>query len=1355
MSKKSDVEHQPAAVDTEKPLMPQDYAPNISINLNPERHPIELGFWALCGVTVQLTALVIPGLTVYHWKLKKGDDTVEDYAYPLVVVGTTLLVIGMYICASVVEMASKEKTWAKGPNFPAQALGARILWLQRQHVVSDQNFDAFAVVARGKRSAIITSHPSQRNRHADEKDLGIQKSFFGYFANSWFEAAAVGGSFVSICGFIVQFTGLRSMHWSASVIQLGATLIMTIVRAVVRRGLVERPHAEAIHHQHEMDWLAVTMTADPDAFWEQVDHVQPGESEPRGDGEQRRTWVVVTGRGISEYKGVWAQETSLGNEAQNVVQVRQRLGQLRQWKGPASEMAASVAFAIEVVMNTLFSPSRFQTFTWKLNVRCGGSNSESVQQVRLRARKSENNVWEADATWIDAVLSLWIYHVRQAESSRRLSGSGKRSKPDWMRHGDGALRKPNIRLLGPDTAMTHRCLDWYVGLSTAQIVAVTQILDKDESLGNRDTILEFDEGLIMGWDHLATETQPSAAAVDTVRRFKRLPDSRERDHSDGSLAVVTDSHLEDIFARDVFSTFMWAAANEGQPIGGETRLAVLNAEGGTLLPRSENFQLENTELKKIANGLERSGIASTIEAYTYIVPPFAHRGKMPDPYEVVEHIEETAKSYLPMNRWREVTELYVWLFKVCKDYPPTGPANIRATILLVDLFRELINLSNMWEAQQPGVTDRWKLKDLRDEVRENLNTAKTQIVCVVHELFATDQLEGWDSPEFDQWRSDDKTPKRKYLRLRSSKFWKNPAGAAFHTAAMDDDVDLQGMSGERFRKKLENKDIFDRRALHYSAMSKDEVMTELLNSGAIPKVIDIFGWTPLHYASWFGDTAKVSLLLQSGAIVKHQGVDGLTALHCAAKRGHKECLEHLLALSRNPDLLDNQRRTPLHHAAFAGFSEITEYLLQKDASRSARDFEGATPLHLAVAGGDQRTVFHLIDHKYRNLQLPDVLLCDRNGRSAISWAAGTGTLVSLKGEFVMLEHMRRFYMNSPSADLFITPYTQLDRTHRTPLSWAAGNGYLPAVRYLLGDKNVPQVCDHRGRSPLSWAAANGHAEVVNTMVTEFKSKVEERDLHGRTPLSYAAEANHTETVRLLVSSLGANPNVGENLTGLTPLHRAAAKGHTETVLELLDSTANIESVTKDIRTPLHEAVKSGNIETVRLLLERGADIHREYEGSTALHLAAVYGYARILELLAASGANIHGVNQQGRTPLQRACRERRSAVVGKLLNLGADPEYRDPQGFSAVHLAALAGNFGVMQALLDRKPDLEAKDNLGRTPMFLAAMNRHRSVVALLKRAGAKPQVLNKDEKAPDCSLESAINSRMATSSTLGGQSFA
>ncbi|KAI9747798.1 MAG: hypothetical protein M4579_007384, partial [Chaenotheca gracillima] len=55
-----------------------------------------------------------------------------------------------------------------------------------------------------------------------------------------------------------------------------------------------------------------------------------------------------------------------------------------------------------------------------------------------------------------------------------------------------------------------------------------------------------------------------------------------------------------------------------------------------------------------------------------------------------------------------------------------------------------------------------------------------------------------------------------------------------------------------------------------------------------------------------------------------------------------------------------------------------------------------------------------------------------------------------------------------------------ERNGRTALSWAAGNGYLARVKALLAIPGIdPNLKDNKGRTPLDWAKRNGHIKVID------------------------------------------------------------------------------------------------------------------------------------------------------------------------------------------------------------------------------------------------------------------------------------
>lgn len=97
--------------------------------------------------------------------------------------------------------------------------------------------------------------------------LGDRTSTTLIVASKPIQMIVITGAFMAIGGFIIQFTGLRGMDWSASVGQLIATLIMILVRAWVRRDLSSGVSAHETPQQHSLDWLATRLARDSVALW--------------------------------------------------------------------------------------------------------------------------------------------------------------------------------------------------------------------------------------------------------------------------------------------------------------------------------------------------------------------------------------------------------------------------------------------------------------------------------------------------------------------------------------------------------------------------------------------------------------------------------------------------------------------------------------------------------------------------------------------------------------------------------------------------------------------------------------------------------------------------------------------------------------------------------------------------------------------------------------------------------------------------------------------------------------------------------------------------------------------------------
>lgn len=226
-------------------------SPNIILNCHPSANRRELWLFAAFGTFLQLGVLTYSGFATYHPALKfqKDKKPIESYAYPCTAIGTLVLVLGMMLCGHVVESSTDEKRYQAVAGWKT-----RMVWLQQTKTVSDQVFNSHMVYAKDDRQTITKSRRS--NRHGKDKSNTTRTGSTapgGDDPSTFLNVVTITGTGITLCGFVIQFVGLRGMHWSASIAQLGAILVMVCVKAWVRRGLAKSPECEPLPSGFELE----------------------------------------------------------------------------------------------------------------------------------------------------------------------------------------------------------------------------------------------------------------------------------------------------------------------------------------------------------------------------------------------------------------------------------------------------------------------------------------------------------------------------------------------------------------------------------------------------------------------------------------------------------------------------------------------------------------------------------------------------------------------------------------------------------------------------------------------------------------------------------------------------------------------------------------------------------------------------------------------------------------------------------------------------------------------------------------------------------------------------------------------
>ncbi|XP_050270068.1 potassium channel SKOR-like isoform X2 [Quercus robur] len=163
---------------------------------------------------------------------------------------------------------------------------------------------------------------------------------------------------------------------------------------------------------------------------------------------------------------------------------------------------------------------------------------------------------------------------------------------------------------------------------------------------------------------------------------------------------------------------------------------------------------------------------------------------------------------------------------------------------------------------------------------------------------------------------------------------------------------------------------------------------------------------------------------------------------------------------------------------------------------------------------------------------------------------------------------------------------------------------------------------------------------------------------------------------------GADPNKTD-YDGRSPLHLAASRGHEDITLFLIQEGVKINIRDNFGNTPLVEAIKNGHDQIASLLYKEGASLMIDNPGSF-LCTAVAKGDSDFLK---------------------------------RILSYGIDPNSRDYDHRTPLHVAASEGLYLMAQLLLEAGASVFSKDRWGSTPLDEGRMCGNKNLIKLLEHA--------------------------------------
>ena len=245
-------------------------------------------------------------------------------------------------------------------------------------------------------------------------------------------------------------------------------------------------------------------------------------------------------------------------------------------------------------------------------------------------------------------------------------------------------------------------------------------------------------------------------------------------------------------------------------------------------------------------------------------------------------------------------------------------------------------------------------------------------------------------------------------------------------------------------------------------------------------------------------------------------------------------------------------------------------------------------------------------------------------------------------------------------------------------------------------------------------ASNIDKEILN----KFKNEMTQVNIEQQSPwaIFQEIENNDYDAVKRLLDA-GEKPNK-RDWANNTPLMWAAKRGHTK-ICELLISyypknmfdKKLIDETNEFEWTALMFAAQNNHGETVKLLIEKGADKNHKTRNfsETVIGVAAQNGANKAIDALLKKGVDIEQKGGFGYTPLMTAIEANQVDTVLFLISdkvkVKANVNAQDEMGETPLMLAAALGHYKILQILIANYARINDKSYEDRTALMYAAEN--------------------------------------------------
>jgi ankyrin repeat protein len=293
-----------------------------------------------------------------------------------------------------------------------------------------------------------------------------------------------------------------------------------------------------------------------------------------------------------------------------------------------------------------------------------------------------------------------------------------------------------------------------------------------------------------------------------------------------------------------------------------------------------------------------------------------------------------------------------------------------------------------------------------------------------------------------------------------------------------------------------------------------------------------------------------------------------------------------------------------------------------------------------------------------------------------------------------------------------------DQESRTPLFEAVGNGQEEVAEYLLNAGADPHYRNRYDETPLIYAAAYGGTTRILQMLLDHGADLHAKDDRGWSAYIVATYCGQHKKAEFLRQKGSHTPEEEGNYD--LALLLAAASGNNEKITEFIDKGANVNPPREQGLFPLRVACEGSSLETVRLLLDSRANPYLTSGIDPLLIQTITYradapDKTKVLHLLLDRMIEL-GPDSDGQGALFQAVGTGDIKLIDYVLDKGENIDAKDNEGMTALmRVAQKHSHDYIVKHLLSKGADHTIEDNEGRTAKDHAKSKHVRETAKLLE----------------------------------------